>query len=371
MLLKLISHLPRDRFDATVFSLTNIGPVGEMLRDIGITVQALGMIPDRPNPVKLVALSGWLRQGRFDLVQTWMYHADLIGAMAAKLAGNLPVIWGIHHSDLNPASTKRSTLLVAKICARISNVLPDAILSPSYKGIETHAEIGYSRKKMHRIPNGFDLKQFQPDFVMRMAERKRLGLAESTPLVGIVGRFHPIKDIASFIKAAGIMSGSMATVQFVLCGDGLTWKNGDLAGWIREAGIGDKCHLLGKRNDICRVMNAFDVFVSSSRGESFPLVIGEAMACGVPCVVTDVGDSALIVGDTGFVVPAQNPEALAGGIVTMLTKSHEEHQRLGAAARSRIMDNYSLTVIVKQYEELYQSVLEKRQCASELIRRRV
>lgn len=368
MLLKLLGHHSSDSIEATVFSLRENGPVGEKIREIGIPVRVMDFNPCAPNPIKILTLTGWLRQGRFDIVQTWMYHADLIGGVAAKLAGNLPVVWGIHHTDLKPASTKRSTLLVAKTCALISRMLPDAIVSVSQKGIESHIGIGYCKAKMQRIPNGFDLEVFKPDSVARAYMRKEFGLGEEDQVVGIVGRFHPIKDFATFVKAAGIVSSYVASVRFVLCGEGLQWENDELASWIRAAGITDKCYLLGKRDKVHQIMSALDIFVSSSRSESFPLAVGEAMACGVPCVVTDVGDSELIIGNTGLAVQAQDPGLLAEAIIAILSRSREERQRLGAAARKRIRDNFSLPVIARQYEELYRSLLDKKQKKLESMR---
>src|SRR6185503_9929721 len=131
------------------------------------------------------------------------------------------------------------------------------------------------------------------------------------PLIGLVGRFDPQKDHRNFIAAAAILHRSCPDVHFLLCGDNVTWENAKLRGWIEETGLRKQYRLVGRRQDMARLTAALDIGTSSSSyGEGFPNVIGEAMSCGVPCVVTDIGDSALIVGQTGRVVPAQNPEAL-------------------------------------------------------------
>ncbi len=149
----------------------------------------------------------------------------------------------------------------------------------------------------------------------------------------------------------------------MLCGDAVHWENHELVGWIDAAGIRERCHLLGRREDIPRLNAALDLASSSSCGEGFPNVIGEAMACGVPCVVTDVGDSALIVGDTGRVVPPKNPEALAGAWRELIERGPEQRHQLGAAARCRVGKHYSLQAIVAQYEKLYEDSSALGTCA--------
>lgn len=220
-----------------------------------------------------------------------------------------------------------------------------------------HIELGYSANKMVVIPNGFDLSEFKPNPMARQAVRDELGISEGSQLIGLIGRFDPQKDHHNFVKAAAILLSQSPEVHFILCGDGITWENIELTDWIEEAGIRENCHLMGQREDIPLITAALDIATSSSCSEGFPNVIGEAMACGIPCVVTDVGDSALIVGDTGLVVPPKNPQALAGAWQKLLELGPENKVQKGMSARHRVQENFSLPLIVGRYENLYQEII--------------
>ncbi|MGD0004316.1 MAG: glycosyltransferase [Anaerolineaceae bacterium] len=367
MLLKLLSHIDRERFASRVISLTNGGPIGERLEGLGIPVQALGMNnplfvgmrPGFPDPGAVLRLAGWLRGNPPDLVQTWMYHADLVGGIAARLAGRAPVIWGIRNSNLDVLHSRRSTRWTMKVCALLSKKIPARIVSCSETARRIHVNLGYAADRMLVIPNGFDLDLFRPDPQGRASLRQELGLSPEARLVGLVARFDPQKDHQTFIQAAAEVSARYTGVEFLLCGDGITWANAKLAGWIEERGLRDCFHLLGRREDIPRLSAALDVACSSSAyGEAFPNVLGEAMACGVPCVATDVGDSAYIIGNTGKVVPPNDPQALAGAVVELLELPANRRHELGEDARRRMQQNFDIRAVVNRYEQLYNSLLD-------------
>ena len=355
MLYNLLSHMDRTTFESEVVSLIEIGSIGYKIQALGVPVRSLGMRPGVPNPLALLQLARWLRQDPPHVIQTWMHHADLIGGLAARLAGRTPVVWGIHHSDHDPHIEKRSAIWTAKVCASLSRWLPARIVCCSHASRRTHTQMGYTAGKMLVIPNGFDLAVFRPDPGARESLRRELGIPAEAPLIGLVARFHPQKDHRNFVQAAARLHARMPETRFMLCGNGITWGNPELAGWIQATGIRERCHLLGRREDVARLTAALDIAtLSSSNGEASPLVIGEAMACGVPCVVTDVGDSAIIVGETGLVVPPKKPQALADGWARLLLgMSREERVQLGLAARQRIRERFSLAKIVEQYERLF------------------
>jgi glycosyltransferase involved in cell wall biosynthesis len=357
MLYKLVSSMDRASFDLEVISLMDIGPIGLRIEALGIPVRALGMRPGAASPAHLLRLARWLRQFRPDVIQTWMYHADLVGGLAAWLARCPSLAWGIRHSNLDPTKNKRSTILTAKACAKLSRQLPARIVCCSEASQQIHSRLGYDADRMIVIPNGFDLSAFHPDSSARQSVREELCLAMETPLIGQVGRFHPQKDYQTFAQAAALLHADRPDVHFVLCGDQLTWQNQTLKGWLEKAGVTSVCHLLGARLDIPRLDAAFDLAASSSSlGEGFPNVIGEAMACEVPCVVTDVGDSALIVGDTGRIAPPQSPEAFAAAWRDLLSMSLHQRQQLGRAARCRVQELFNLPNITRRYEALYKEM---------------
>ncbi len=357
MLYRLLSRLDRAKFQLQVVSMMEPGPVGEKILALGVPVRSLGMQQGKANPFALARLVRWLKQDRPDVIQSWMYHADLLGTLAAKLVGNIAISWNIRNSDLSRSESKRLTHLAARLCAALSSWAPKKIVCCSESARDVHAALGYASDKMVVIPNGYDLETFRPDPARRQRIRTELGIPDSAPVIGLVGRFHPQKDHRNFFRAAGLLHHERPDVHFILCGEFITRENASLVKWIDEAGIQGRCHLLGRRDDIPQLTAGLDIAsMSSSFGEAFPNVVSEAMSCGVPCVVTDVGDAALIVGETGLVVPTKNPTALADAWRTLLNMDHQERMRLGSAARQRVIEHYNLPEIVSQYERLFEEL---------------
>jgi glycosyltransferase involved in cell wall biosynthesis len=356
-LLKLVSNLSKERFYNEVVSLTDAGPVAERLQAVGIKVRTLGMHRGSINPIAVLKLAHMLRKAGPNIVQTWMYHADLIGGVAAKLAGRYPTIWNIRQSNLDPKHSKRATVWTAKACARLSRYLPERIVSCAESARRIHIDLGYAGERMVVIPNGIELDIFKPDSRTRATVRTELGIDERTILIGSVARFDPQKDHETFVKAAGILHKEFPDVRFLLCGPGIVRENKQLMQWLQSNGIVDHCLVLGERNDIARLMTALDIVTSSSAyGEGFPNAIAEAMSCGVPCVVTDVGDSSLLVGEPDRVVPPRRPDSLVAGWRKLVAMSEAARVRLRTAVRNRMREHYQLSVTTRKYEELYERV---------------
>lgn len=357
MLLKLISGMDRDAFDSEVIALAEKEPVGLEIEALGVKVTALGMSRRVPGPSGVLRLGGALRSARPDLVQTWMYHADLIGGLVAATVLDRPILWNVRASRLDRDSFKRSTVLTARACARLSRRIPDRILCCSHAAVDEHVAFGYAREKMTVIPNGFDLDTFRPDPAARRSVREELQLPSDVPVVGVIAAFREMKDHRGFIEAARRIRLRQPNTHFVLAGRDIVWENDRLAGWIRGAGLSDAVRLLGDRHDIPHITASFDIACSgSSCGEGFPNVVGEAMACGVPCVVTDSGDSAYIVGDTGAVVPPRDPDALAEGCLAMIGMDAEARADLGRRARARVAERFSISAVVARYQETYAAI---------------
>src|SRR5690606_25925134 len=227
----------------------------------------------------------------------------------------------------------------------------------SHAARRLHVEQGYRDDRFLVIPNGFDMDRFRPSDDARRALREELGLPSDALLVGLVARWHPVKDHAGFLRAAGIVSRAHPDARYLLVGSDCDRSNAALAGLVDEIGLAGRVHLLGARDDIARVTAALDVAASSSTGEAFPNVLGEAMSCGVPCVTTDVGDSAHIVGDTGRVVPPRDPRALATALSELVGMSREQRVELGRRARERVRDNFELGRVVGLYEAAFGGLL--------------
>jgi glycosyltransferase involved in cell wall biosynthesis len=360
MLYKLLSRMDGAEFESEVVSLTDVGLVGERIRQLGVPVTPLGMRRGVPNPQYLPRLVHLLRASRPDLLQTWMYHANLAGGLAAKLAGGVPVVWNIQHGDVDARAMKALTLWTIRSCAPLSARLARRIVCCGELSRRVHAAMGYDERRMTVIPNGSDLSTFRPDDEARPSVRRELDVPPDAPLVGLIARFHPKKDHYNFIRAAAELHRARPDAYFVLCGDGVDADNRELAAWVAEAGISHRCRLLGTREDMPRLTAALDIATSaSSYGEGFPNVLGEAMACEVPCVATDVGDSARMVGPVGRVVSPRTPTALAGAWRELLALSYGERRRIGRALRRRAAE-FGLPTVVSRYEKLYTDVLAER-----------
>ena len=360
MLCEIAGGMDGAKFQNDVVSLTGILDLAERMQAIGVRVRSLGMKAAMPNPLLVVRLARWMREAKPDVVHTWMYHANLVGGLAARLAGGLPVVWGIHHSTLDPRVDKRLTFFVNRACAFLSRRLPARILCCSEASLRIHKRLAYAAEKLEVIPNGFDLEKAKPDPRARLSVRGELGLPTDSPLIAMAARFHPQKDHRNFVRAAARFKRQVPKVHFVLCGFNVTWENPELSEWIDEAGMRDSFHLLGMRKDVPRLFAAVDIVTTSSiSGEAFPIVIGEAMACGTPCVVTNVGDSALIVGDTGEVVAPGDPGALAQGWRRLIEAGPDSRRRLGTAARRRVEEHFALPAIVERYQAVYEGLASK------------
>ncbi len=354
VLFRLCVHDQRDRH--TVISLINEGKYGRLLRQAGIKVYCLGMPKGKISPAGIACLWRIVRAEKPEVVQTWMYHADLIGGITARLAGVRYVFWGIRHSNLMPGKSKRSTIWIARLCAVLSHFVPYRIICCSRKAALIHQELGYSARKFNIIPNGYNLEDFMPDDREHANIRDELWVDEDTPLIGMVARFNPQKDHANLISALGRLDRNGRKFRCALIGIGMDSNNEKLIKLLTTEGVKERICLLGRRTDIPAVMNALDIHVlSSAYGEAFPNVLAEAMACGTPCVTTDVGDASEIVGDTGWVVPPSDPEKLASGLDAALDewgdfKAWDERQKI---ARQRIVEHFSLEKMVKAYRDVW------------------
>lgn len=361
MLYELLRHTDKQNFDAEVISLTDAGIYGARIARLGVPVHTLGMRGAAGDARAWQRLIKHLRGSRPDIVQTWLYHADLVGGLAARAACVPRVVWGIHISRLDARGAKPTTLWTVRAGARLSGLVPHKIICCAESAARLHAGMGYQANKMTVIPNGFDLQRFKPDAAARALVRHELGIADRTPLVGMISRFDPQKDHETFVRAAATLRSRLPEAKFLLCGEGSDWHNQKLVGWIEEQNLRDCFHLIGRRDDTPRLYPALDVLtLSSAYGEAFPMVVGEAMACGVPCVVTDVGDSGLLVGDTGRVVPVRDSGALAEAWNVVIGMTREAREALGSAARRRILSHYEIEAVAARYENLYRTLTKSQ-----------
>ncbi|NYT38946.1 glycosyltransferase [Allopusillimonas soli] len=338
-----------------VISMMDGGVYAGRLESAGCSVTCLHMPRGRLTLAGLRLLYQKMRALQPDVVQTWMYHADLVGGVAARLCGIRAVAWGLRHADLDPGRNKRRSLLIARICARLSSRVPARIACCSEEAMRTHARLGYSAEKITVIPNGYALAQFQPSNKLRAGVRRDLGLPADRLLVGMVARWDVQKDHSNLLHALALVQRSHPAMQCLLVGAEMTQDNLSLRRLLTHTGMAGSVLLLGQRNDIPAIMNALDLHILSSAGEAFPNVLAEAMACGTPCVATDVGDASLIVGETGWLAPPRNAPCLAQAILQAISARSmpDEWEQRRKACRLRIAQYFELSHMVAAYHALW------------------
>jgi len=330
------------------------GLLQSQLAKAGVPVYSLGMRRGVPSPAAAARFFRIIKKVRPHILQTWMYHADLLGLLVGKLAGVSTIAWNIRCSSLDMAHYRLMSSLVLRALVSLS-VFPHVVLANSHRGIEAHKELGYKPRRWLYIPNSLDLEEFRADQFAKDEVRRELGLRPDTHLVGLMARFHAMKDHANFIAAARMLAADDPSLNFVLAGINVDYSNSELNGLVECTGLPHRFHLLGQRHDVARITAALDVACSSSAfGEGSSNAIAEAMACGVPCVVTDVGDSAFIVQNTGKVVPPKDTPAFAQACRELLDLSPRKRRELGLAARARVDEHFSLDAVVGSYQGLYE-----------------
>ncbi len=343
------------RDGVAVLSLRDEGTYGPRIRDLGVPVYTLGMRRGLPGPAAITRLYMLVGELRPDMIQGWMYHGNLAATLAGWLAPGRPAVaWNIRHSLYSLTDEKPLTRQVIRANRRLSG-RTDSIVYNSCLSREQHEAFGFLADRGRMIPNGFDTDNLQPSRELGQLVRRDLAIPEDALVIGHVARFHPMKDHASFLRAAVQVAIAMPNTRFLLAGRNVDLENAALFGIVPSDFVG-RFYFMGERDDVPALMQAMDVFCQSSWSEAFPNVLGEAMALGVPCVVTDVGDSRDIVADTGITVPCSDSEALARGLMAMLSKQDDVRRALGRAARARVEANYALPRIVGEYQGLYEAL---------------
>lgn len=340
-----------------VISMSGLGVFGSRLEAANIPVYDLQMSGTLGKFRGLWRLRQLLKQLQPDVVQTWMYHADLIGGLVARTVGIQTVVWGIRNSGENLHQASKSARVTAWLCARLSRSVPAAIVACADNAARRHKLWGYDAAKMQVIPNGYELAQWQPNAQAASALRQELGVERDMPLLAAVARWNPLKDHPNLLAALGRVKRSHPAIRCVLVGEGMDANNAELMQLIEQHQLSEQIILLGRRDDVPAIMAAADIHVLSSKAEGFPNVVCEAMVSRALCVVTDVGDAVKIVGEEGIVVPPRNAEALATGIEKALAVVADQNTdvtlRLEAGAQ-RIEQLYCLHIMVQHYEQLWQ-----------------
>jgi|26BtaG_2_1085354.scaffolds.fasta_scaffold01170_5 glycosyltransferase involved in cell wall biosynthesis len=355
MLKRLVLHShQKEQFEHIVITLTDLGVNGPELQNRGITVHSLGMKSLTTVPLIFLKLQRLLKKIQPDVVQTWMYHSDLLGGLAAKSLGIKNIIWGIRNTELN---TKKdfSRQAMVKLCAKLSYTIPSQISCVANTAMDTHIKQGgYDASKMLVIPNGFDIDKFKPNDIQRLKLRDKLNIKSDELVIGNIGRFDPVKNHKNFIKACISLLQKGYNFKVLLAGRDVDLNNPEISKLFKNNKL-SKCFLfLGEIDDTPSFYNTIDVFCLCSYTEGFPNVLGEAMATGKVCLATDAGDAWVVIADKGFRIDSTSFADIAIALErNILNKALSDLNNIGNAARLSIVNSYSINKIVSQFEDLY------------------
>jgi glycosyltransferase involved in cell wall biosynthesis len=354
MLCRLLERSDPSRHEHAVLSLLTPHSLKKRIED-SAPLYTLDMRPPLPSVSNIRRLGRIIREHQPDLIQGWMYHGNLAATVGAQLAGfKGPVLWNIRHSLHDIGYEKPVSRLIIRLNAWLSG-RPQAILFNSHTSIGQHQDLGFAADRAVFLPNGVDCELNRPQPALRDKMRAELGIDRDAPLIGMIARYHPMKDPENLLKALTLVAERLPEVRLVIVGRGYD----QLQGTIAELGLEDRVHLLGSRDDVPRLLAALDVVaMPSAWGEGFPNALGEAAAAGVPTVATDIGDAARVVGDSGRIVPPHDFEALAGALIDILTLDPAERERRGAAARRHVTSHFELDAIARRFAALYDLFLD-------------
>jgi glycosyltransferase involved in cell wall biosynthesis len=353
MLKKLLQH--EQYFEHVVIALNGSGDtlIARQLDELGIQVHHLNIKASKYKWRALARLVKLVRVEKPSLVQGWMYHANVFALLSKCASPRVPIFWNIRHSVHDISHEPKSIRMILKLAAIFMPFVSKVIYN-SQTSLKQHEALGLPFTKSVMLANGFELERFSPSRALRERWRESLGVGDKDVLIGVVARYHAMKGHKVFLESLQKSLQSLSSIRAVLIGPGVDEDNCELMNDIRKLGLDNSVQLLGERDDVAQVINACDIFVSPSLwGEGFSNVVGEAMALEVPCIVTDVGDSALIVDRFGYVVPPANKSVMSKAILTLAAKSRVQRIEMGQDARKRIEEHFSLASITAQYSNLY------------------
>jgi len=343
-----------------VISLIDKAFYGEYLEKEGVVVHSLYFGQGWFNISPLVKLYKIIHLYKPDIIQTWMYHANFIGALVYMFTKYKNIFWSIHHSDLDSKKTSSITLAINKICAFMSNKIPRSVVFCSDFCANVHENVGYDKRKSTIINNGVDVNEFTPNLTGRNLLRSEWGGDDSCIVLGMVARWDIHKDHKNLFSALSLM-GSTITLPWkcVLVGQNMNTSNAELEFLLGKYNLKDNIILLGVRNDIPLIMDSIDIHILSSSGEAFGNTTIEAMSCGTPAIVTNVGAGEFIVGNTGWVVPPSNPYLLAESIMVAMKLKTDVHswEKRKNNCRQRIINEFSVDKMKREYNQLWDKSL--------------
>ena len=301
----------------------------------------------------LPAIVRAIRIKKPDIVQTWMPHADLLGGIAARLAGVKELFWGLHHADLSRKGLKFSTALIVRCNALLSGILPKTIVAVSEHVRLRHVKSGFKASRIEVIPNAIDVEKFQFSQSGKDSVRAELGISDSDFVVGFLGRFDRVKRLEDFLDVAKVLAATFAHAKFVMAGDRVAPGNQQLEAMIAVRKLGERISLLGNRDDVAALLSAFDVVLCTSQDEAFGMVILEALACATPCVSTRNQGCLYAGGEFAAFVDVGDVDGFVQAVVNLSKTGPEATAEWAAGARAYVASKFGIRSAASQYINLY------------------
>lgn len=352
-LVELTNGLKTEKITQKVVALKQGGRLTPILRKSDIEVIEVGF---QVRSIWKLLLQ--LRRNRNIIIQTWLYHSDLFASLLIRCFADNPILWGVHNGTVARERFNWKTWYTMKTCARISHWLPTKIVCCATKSSELHIGLGYRREKFVVINNGIDCDKFSGKVSHNLPK------GEGECWIGMGARLDPVKRYDLFFRVASEVVKVAPNVRFIAFGRGIQEEAPHIVGWKKEYQLKDQVLCLGEVDDVPSTLGMLDIYLSTSDVEAFPLGIAEAMAMGLPCVVTDVGDSAKLLADGGSVAPAGDLDLIVSHLLNLVQMKPAERTAVGLRGKARIRSEYSLDKTAQAYANLYREIHNISRCSA-------
>lgn len=347
----------KNKIDIIIVTLINNGFYEIELKKYGVKIFSLN-VKQKNNFLDyiriILKLRTFIKKHKPNVIQSWMYHSNFLTIFIQRIYHN-KIFWNIRHTILNPKMSKKTTILISKICALFSKHVPKKIIYCSRKSIEFHEnQHFYFKNKTVLIDNGYSDKVYYPSKIKRLDFRKKNKIKRSDIILGFAGRYDKQKNIRSLLFAFSRIIKSYKNIYLYMVGKNINNKNKDLMKYVKDFQVEDKVFLLNEQKNLIKFYNGIDLLLLTSHSESFPNVVAESMLCSTPVLSSNVGSSKKIIGDCGFIMKKNNHNSIFNNLrklVNFYQYKKKEWKFLKKKSQLRIRKNFSIEKMANKYFE--------------------